>query len=395
MVAWGGLESLNIVQRVTSACSLLGSSTICLLFFYLRWWNCSTHHVILFYISIADIICSSAIFVGPWASNSHTSCTIQGWTIHLFGLSAQMWCTFLGLNLWLQMKFYWTDRKCRALMLWYHAFAWGIPLILATIPAAQDLIAPTGIWCMMNVEPYWMRILTGYIPMWVIVVCTVCIITMIIRLLHKVIASIPENMDNASKIKRHYRFVTCHTLMFVFGGLICWSIYIILGVRLVLHWNEFPYEILFFLVVLAPLQGVVNLLVYVAPSQLHTICCQKGYGEGMISTGTDTLTNLENELPAVEIMMNKLYTDDIELHEDDEPSTIRRSSTFHKFQTVNERMSFCEGPGRPAIDILRKRLSARNPTKEIINDGGLDERQDCETNSDRVTPFKLSQVHLA
>jgi len=361
MVAWGGLESLNIVQRVTSACSLLGSSTICLLFFYLRWWNCSTHHVILFYISIADIICSSAIFVGPWASNSHTSCTIQGWTIHLFGLSAQMWCTFLGLNLWLQMKFYWTDRKCRALMLWYHAFAWGIPLILATIPAAQDLIAPTGIWCMMNVEPYWMRILTGYIPMWVIVVCTVCIITMIIRLLHKVIASIPENMDNASKIKRHYRFVTCHTLMFVVGGFLSFSYFLILGVWEVRHGpdiTDVPNEILFLGVLILPLQGFVNLLVYVAPSQLHNFCCQKGYGEEMKSTGIDNYSCLEKELPAVELIMNKLDSDIRELDEDDEPSTIGLSSNFRRFQIQSERMSFFEGPGRVAVGILRKNLSA-------------------------------------
>jgi len=358
------LELLIIVQRVSSACSLLGSSTVCFLFFHLRWWNSSTHHVILFYISIADIIYSSAIFVGPWATNSHTACTIQGWTIHLFCLSAQMWCTFLGLNLWLQMKFYWTDTKCRALMLWYHAFAWGIPLILATIPAAQDLIAPTGIWCMMNVEPYWMRILTGYIPIWVIVVCTVCIVTMIIRLLHKVIASIPEDMDNASKIKRHYRFVTCHTLMFVVGGFLSFSYFLILGVWEVRHGpdiTDVPNEILFLGVLILPLQGFVNLLVYVAPSQLHSFCCQKGYGEEMKSTGTDTYTNQEKELQAVELTMNKLYLDNTELDEDDEPSTIGRLSTF---RTLNERMSFCDGPGRFAVDILRKTTATEGSIKD-------------------------------
>jgi len=246
-------------------------------------------------------------------------------------------------------------------MLWYHAFAWGIPLILATIPAAQDLIAPTGIWCMMNVEPYWMRILTGYIPMWVIVVCTVCIITMIIRLLHKVIASIPENMDNASKIKRHYRFVTCHTLMFVVGGFLSFSYFLILGVWEVRHGpdiTDVPNEILFLGVLILPLQGFVNLLVYVAPSQLHNLCCQKGYGEEMKSTGIDNYTCLENELPAVELMMNKLDSDNRELDEDDEPSTIGRSSNFRRFQKRNERMSFCEGPGRSAVGILRKILSA-------------------------------------
>jgi len=357
MVQWGDFELVYIVQRVTSACSLLGSSTICFLFFYLGWWNSSTHHVILFSISIADIIYSSAIFAGPWVSNSHTWCTIQGWALQLFGLSAQFWCTILVLNLWLQMNFYWADRKCRALMPWYHAFAWGIPLILATLPAAQDFMVATYVWCWMKPDEYRWQIWTIYIPLWVNLGCNVSIIAMIVRLLNYVIASIPEEMDNASKMKRHYRLVTCHTLMFVFGGLFCWGIYLWIGVYVCLELQDYDFsnEILFCLVLLLPLQGVVNLLVYVAPSQLHKICCQTGYGEE-ISTGTDTFKNLEKELPAVE-MMNNLYTDDMELDEDDEPSTIGRSSTFHKFQTMNEKMSFCEGPGRPAIDMLRKRLS--------------------------------------
>jgi len=359
MVPWGCLELLNIVQRVTSACSLLGSSTICFLFFYLRWWNSSTHHVILFYVSIADIIYSSAFFVGPWATNAHTSCTIQGWAIHLSGLSAQMWCAFLGLNLWLQMKFYWTDRKCRALMLWYHAVGWGIPLILATIPAAQDLIVPQhGISCLITFEAYWLRIWTGYIPIWFNFGCTVFIITMIIRLLRYLIASIPEDLNDASKTKRHLRFVTCNTLMFIVGGFFCFSFFLIAGVWEMRHRPDLPYEILFLGVLILPVQGFFNLLVYVAPSQLQNFCCQKGYVEEMKSTGTDTYTNLNKKLPAVELMVNKLHSDNTELDEDDEPSTIGRLSAFRRFQILNERMSFCEGHGRSAVDILRKRLSA-------------------------------------
>merc|ERR1719320_725701 len=104
----------------------------------------------------------------------------------------------------------------------------------------------------------------------VIIGCNCIIVTKIVLLLRRVMAALPEDMDNARKVKRHYKFVTWQTLMFMFGGLFCWGIFIF-----VIPWHD-SYVANFVFFSINPLQGLLNLLVYVAPSHLHKCSCSKG-----------------------------------------------------------------------------------------------------------------------
>jgi len=368
MSPWGSLEVLQIAQRVTSGLSLVGSSTICFLYFYLRWWESSTHHVILFYISMADILYATAFFIGPDGFSSPDYCTFQGWSGHMFGLATQIWYTFLGLNLLLQMKFYWKDYRCRELMPKYHAIAWGIPFILATLPAAQDFIVPLETWCWIkSEEPGW-RLWTLYVPLWINFGINFCIIYMIIRLLRKLLESLPKSMINAEKEKRRYRFITCQTLMFVVAGMVWWSMSTIIRVLQAFGVDDIPFEIYFFQVLLIPAQGIFNLLVYVAPVHLQKFCCLSVYGDNEETVSPKNFSlqarTMGNDIPEVELTALDIHGDD-----DDDMSTIdqrlgspskylKRSSTFKKFQIVNRQMSFYDGPGRIPVDIVRNKLSA-------------------------------------
>jgi len=349
MGQWGSLEVIEIAQRVISSCSIIGSSIVCFLFFYLRWWNSSTHHVILFYISISDICYSLTFIIGPWVLNSDTWCTFQGWLGHMFGLATQMWLTILGFNLWLQMKFYWKDKRCRRMMRYYHGIVWGIPFVLSILPVIWDIMVPLGTWCWIKSEETGWR-LTLYIPMWINFGFNLCIITMVIRLLRWSIATVPIDMQNASKIKRHYRFVTCQTLMFVGAGMFCWSMSTIIRVSQAIHDYETPYEMLFLQATFLPFQGIFNLLVYVAPTLRHNFCCDRRRDRQLTSTST-TSQNQGTELPGVGVSASKTSEDYWGMLSS---PRLSRSSAFQKFRAMNESMSFFDGAGRHAIDIIRR-----------------------------------------
>jgi len=345
---WNNLELLWFVQRFTSACSLIGSCTVCWLFYYFKWWNASTHYVILICVSISDIFWSLSVFWGPWTFDSRAWCTIQGWMGHMFGLSGQLWCTLLGVNLYLQMNFMWQERRCRQLIPYYHAFAWGVPFILATIPAAQDFMVPLSVWCWISTDQYLWQLWGMYVPLWLNFIVNLYIIIQIIRILRRVIADIPEDMDKASEIKAHYKFITCHTLMFVFAGMFCWGVYLFsafwqvannaVGVYL-------PYTLWFVIVLLIPLQGLVNLLVYVAPSHLRNWCWRKNKMRSSEKRKTrNTRKKFQNTKTAIEVDMVKVSLEDEEFQSDEE-SSVNLGDTLTQF----ERMTFYGGPGEHGI----------------------------------------------
>jgi len=359
-------ETVIIIFRINSACSVIGSGCVCFLFFKLRWWKYSTHHIILFSISVADIIYSTALFVGPSVPASSKWCQIQGWTIYAFGLASQIWCAILGLNLWLQMRYFWKDNKCRKMMLWYHVFAWGVSLIISAIPACQGIMKQYGGGCIIDVEETWLIIWTSYIPIWFVFVFNWFIITKIVLILYRIMASIPQDMDNASKIKRHYKFVACQTIMFIFAGLLCWGIYLFS-----FKWWNLPLGLFLLHVTLNPLQGLVNLLVYVAPSWLHKCCFKSGINEETTAIEEDPFSKMEKNIRAVETVMAKGKTgaDDIESDEDEESSTIG-SLVWTDFRLASEHMSFYEGYGQNAIHIVQRRLSLSTVHLEERTPGG-------------------------
>jgi len=345
---WKSLELLVFVQRFTSACSLFGSLSIIWMFYYFSWWNSSTHYVILLCVSISDIFWSLSVFWGPWAFDSRAWCTIQGWAGHMFGLSGQLWCTLLGLNLYLQMHFMWKEKHCRRLLPYYHAFAWGVPFILATIPAAQDFMIPLQVWCWITPNEYAWQLWGLYVPLWVNFIFNLYIILQIVRLLRRVISTIPEDMGNASEMKGHYKFITCHTLMFIFAGMFCWGVYLFSAFWQVANnavGDYLPYWQWFCIVLLLPLQGLVNLLVYVAPTQLQKRCCgKKKKSEKRKITATEK--KVQNMETAVEVNMVQVSLENDEL-ESDEESSVVLGDTRSQFA----RMTFYDGPGDYGIEV--------------------------------------------
>lgn len=252
-------------------------------------------------------------------------------------------------------------------MPWYYVFAWGVPLILTGIPAWQWIMVQHGLGCLLPNEEILLLLVTSFIPIWVVFAFNWFIIIKIVVLLRRIIAAIPEDMDNASKIKRHYKFVTYQTIMFIFAGILCWGIYLFTFKV----WN-LPNVWLGLYVLLNPLQGFVNLLVYVSPPWLLKCCCNKDNDENTKPIEEEAFANMDKDVLGVEkvIPRPKVGEGDIVFDEDEESCTTD-SLTWNNFRLVSERMNFFEGHGQYAIDVVRSRLSsaARHLEAEAVGEG--------------------------
>merc|ERR1719245_212708 len=129
-------------------------------------------------------------------------------------------------------------------------------MIVATVQVLEGDVRQYGHICMQSLdEAYWLLIFGACIPLLIVFLFNWVIITKIVVLLHRVMATIPDDMDDAAKIKRHYKFVAYHTLMFIFTGIFCWGVLLI---TLFSHkfWR-IPYQLAVLHFVLNPLQGFV------------------------------------------------------------------------------------------------------------------------------------------
>merc|ERR550534_1013141 len=91
--------------------------------------------------------------------------------------------------------------------------------------------------------------------------------------------------------------------------MVCWSISTIDRIWQAFKNSDVPFEMYFFQSLLLPAQGIFNLLVYVAPSQLRKCCSNQSYGEGVIATNTSS--NLDPD-PLVQVGNIVRYEDDDE-----------------------------------------------------------------------------------
>jgi len=261
---------LLVTARVSAICSILGSGGCIFLFLYLQWWKVSTHHIIVFHMSCADILYSSFVVVGTYAFGKTGLCNFQGWILQFCGQVSQMWCTLVGINLLLQMALYWKDRRCREMLRWYYLFVYGIGLTTASVVAAQGRITELGTWCWVGPNWPWDRMAYFYIPLWLCFALNLIIVTLIVRALGRAMKKIPKDWNDRAVITRHYRWLTLHTSMFVLVGMVIWlpgTVYRIWQIKE----ETPPYELLFLQKVLLPAQGFFNFLVYVAPIWLRSI----------------------------------------------------------------------------------------------------------------------------
>jgi len=121
-VEWGTPDALKMATNVASIASLIGSVGVIGLFIFLEWWKSSTHHFILLFLSISDIMASVLVVVGVRMYGNRIFCQFQGFALQVCCQAIQSWCCIASINLLLQIKFYWRDQQCRRLLKYWHIF---------------------------------------------------------------------------------------------------------------------------------------------------------------------------------------------------------------------------------------------------------------------------------
>jgi len=234
------------------------------LFWYFKWWTVSTHHIILFHMSCADILYSSMVIVGRASWKSEALCDFQGWILQSCGWISQLWCTAVGINLLLQMVSYYDDQMCRMMMRWYCLVIYGSGITTASIITFRGIIEPLSSWCWIG--PGWPldRLAFFYGPLWTVLIANVFIVGWIIRAFWAAVKNIPMNLENRVDIVNNYRWVSLHTSMFVITGMVIWLPGTV--IRIWQIWEPTPpYTWLLLQMILGPSQGILNFLLYVTP----------------------------------------------------------------------------------------------------------------------------------
>jgi len=255
----GHENSLRLATRISASISLAGSLGVIYLYFRLKRWGTS-HHVILFWMSIADIICSVQYIIGDEITGK-TFCDFQGWVLCCFGLASQAWCTVVGFNLLLQVRCLWVEFQCLSLMKWWHLFVWGFSASLATTAAISVGFDETIVWCWIPRHELEIRIFTFFIPIWILFCLNVWSIAMIRRLLKKVIQSLTDDSDDI-ELGKNYRRVTGHVLLFMCGGMLAYLPSSIACVWEDTNYGRAPFIFKLLVALFCPLQGSCNFLAY-------------------------------------------------------------------------------------------------------------------------------------
>merc|ERR1719233_2774837 len=126
---WGTVGALKIAALSSAIASFLGSSGVIWLFLHFKWWKSSTHHFILLYISVTDILFSTMFIIGSAMFGNQFICQFQGFVLQACGQACQCYCCIVGTNLLLQIMFFWSDERCRQLLKYWHALVWTWSLL--------------------------------------------------------------------------------------------------------------------------------------------------------------------------------------------------------------------------------------------------------------------------
>jgi len=273
-VAWRSDDALTVAVTTAASASLVGSCGVVFLFIYFKWWKSSTHHFLLLNISIADILTSVMDIIGPASFGNHFLCQFQAFITQSFGQACQCWCCLVGINLLLQIKYFYRDSQCRKLLKYWHALIWTWALLSGTVP----LIAIGGYeeleaWCWIGKDYPEYRMWMWYYPLFAILTVNFIVISIIIKTMFREMKKLSHSHGDKQAIKQRYRFVVFQTVLFILAGFIVWTPGTINRLwQYSTSDNSSPYEVVFLHTLFTPSQGLFNFLIYVFPLQAKSCC---------------------------------------------------------------------------------------------------------------------------
>ncbi|XP_035994987.1 cadherin EGF LAG seven-pass G-type receptor 1 isoform X3 [Fundulus heteroclitus] len=130
------------VKRATGTFSLLGCVFMLFVIWLLRRYHSPAQKMILS-LTVAAFFDSAAYVMGETHPEG-SLCDFQAWWLTYFDWCALAWVCLITLNLYLNLV---REMSTERFEKFYHLVAWGVPLVMASLPLLKGYYGPAGAWC--------------------------------------------------------------------------------------------------------------------------------------------------------------------------------------------------------------------------------------------------------
>ncbi|KAM6955592.1 cyclic AMP receptor 1 isoform 2-T4 [Lycodopsis pacificus] len=157
------------VKRATGTFSLVGCIFMLFVIWLLRRYHSLAQKMILS-LTVAAFFDSVAYVMGD-AHPEGALCDFQACWLTYFDWSALAWVCLITVNLYLNLVREISTNRYEML---YHLMAWGVPLVMASLPLLKGYYGPAGAWCWITDDHVAWRFGIWYVPLFSLIFLMIC-----------------------------------------------------------------------------------------------------------------------------------------------------------------------------------------------------------------------------
>ncbi|AWP13385.1 putative cyclic AMP receptor-like protein A-like [Scophthalmus maximus] len=157
------------VKRATGTISLAGCLFMLFVIWLLRRYHSLAQKMILS-LTVAAFFDSVAYVMGE-SHPEGSLCDFQAWWLTYFDWSALAWVCLITLNLYFNLVREISTNRYEML---YHLMAWGVPLVMASLPLLKGYYGPAGAWCWITDDHVAWRFGIWYVPLFSLIFLMIC-----------------------------------------------------------------------------------------------------------------------------------------------------------------------------------------------------------------------------
>ncbi|XP_061697204.1 si:dkey-100n23.5 isoform X2 [Syngnathoides biaculeatus] len=156
-------------KRATGTFSLVGCMLMLFVIWLLRRYHSLAQKMILS-LTVAAFFDSLAYVMGE-SHPEGSLCDFQAWWLTYFDWSALAWVCLITLNLYLNLVWEMSTHACQT---FYHVTAWGVPLLMSSLPLLKGYYGPAGAWCWITDDHVAWRFGIWYVPLFTLILLMIC-----------------------------------------------------------------------------------------------------------------------------------------------------------------------------------------------------------------------------
>ncbi|KAI1827862.1 G-protein coupled receptor [Xylaria intraflava] len=173
------VQTLSIIERVGSVCSLAGCVFVIVTFLSSSAFRKPINNLI-FYATLGNMLANIGTLIAATYIERQNSfgCQFQGFLIQQFLPSDALWAFAMSLNVYLTFYAKFDAKKLRRMEKWYLLFCYGLPLpaalsfLFISTKAKGRIYGDAVLWCWVSLPWDILQVATFYAPIWVIISAT-------------------------------------------------------------------------------------------------------------------------------------------------------------------------------------------------------------------------------